>query len=40
MLFPIGVTLLVALHIIQVRSKGVVRPIGDPVTADDTGAGA
>jgi quinol-cytochrome oxidoreductase complex cytochrome b subunit len=40
MLFPIGVTLLVALHIIQVRSKGVVRPIGDPVTADDLGAGA
>jgi quinol-cytochrome oxidoreductase complex cytochrome b subunit len=40
MLFPIGVTLLVALHIIQVRSKGVVRPIGDPVTAGDTEAGA
>jgi quinol-cytochrome oxidoreductase complex cytochrome b subunit len=39
MLFPIGVTLLVALHIIQVRSRGVVRPIGDPATVDD-GAGA
>jgi len=31
MLFPIGVTLLVVLHIIQIRSKGVVRPIDDPV---------
>jgi quinol-cytochrome oxidoreductase complex cytochrome b subunit len=40
MLFPIGVTLLVALHVIQVRSRGVVRPIGDPVTADDAGVGA
>jgi ubiquinol-cytochrome c reductase cytochrome b subunit len=41
MLFPIGVTLLVALHVIQVRGRGVVRPIGDPVTADDAaGAGA
>jgi quinol-cytochrome oxidoreductase complex cytochrome b subunit len=41
MLFPIGVTLLVALHIIQVRSRGVVRPIGDPVIGDDAaGAGA
>jgi quinol-cytochrome oxidoreductase complex cytochrome b subunit len=30
MLFPIGVTLLVVLHIIQVRAKGVVRPIDDP----------
>ncbi len=27
MLLPIGVTLLVILHIVQVRSKGVVRPI-------------
>jgi quinol-cytochrome oxidoreductase complex cytochrome b subunit len=35
MLFPIGVTLLVALHIIQVRSRGVVRPIGDPAPDDD-----
>jgi quinol-cytochrome oxidoreductase complex cytochrome b subunit len=35
MLFPIAVTLLVALHIIQVRSRGVVRPIGDPAPADD-----
>ncbi|HEY6471124.1 MAG TPA: cytochrome b N-terminal domain-containing protein [Candidatus Dormibacteraeota bacterium] len=40
MLFPIGVTLLVALHVIQVRSRGVVRPIGDPVLVDDAGAGA
>ena len=31
MLFPIGVTLLVVLHIIQVRAKGVVRPIDDPM---------
>ena len=30
MLMPIGVTLLVVLHIIQVRAKGVVRPIDDP----------
>jgi quinol-cytochrome oxidoreductase complex cytochrome b subunit len=30
MLFPVAVTLLVVLHILQVRSKGVVRPIGDP----------
>jgi len=37
MLFPIGVTLLVVLHIIQVRSRGVVRPIGDPGQADDAG---
>jgi quinol-cytochrome oxidoreductase complex cytochrome b subunit len=35
MLFPIAVTLLVAFHIIQVRSRGVVRPIGDPAPADD-----
>ncbi len=28
MLLPIGVTLLVVLHIVQVRMKGVVRPIG------------
>lgn len=30
MLLPIGVTLLVVLHIVQVRSRGVVRPLGDP----------
>lgn len=30
MLFPIAVTLLVVLHIVEVRSKGVVRPIDDP----------
>jgi ubiquinol-cytochrome c reductase cytochrome b subunit len=30
MLFPIALTLLVVLHIVQVRSRGVVRPIGDP----------
>lgn len=36
MLFPIGVTLLVVLHIIQVRSRGVVRPIGDPMPGDAT----
>jgi len=30
MLMPIGITLLVVLHIIQVRAKGVVRPIDDP----------
>jgi len=30
MLFPIGVTLLVVLHVVQVRSRGVVRPLGDP----------
>jgi quinol-cytochrome oxidoreductase complex cytochrome b subunit len=35
MLFPIAVTLLVALHIIQVRSRGVVRPIDDPAPADE-----
>ncbi len=28
MLLPIGITLLVVLHIVQVRMKGVVRPIG------------
>jgi len=33
MLFPIGVTLLVVLHVIQVRAKGVVRPIDDPMQA-------
>jgi ubiquinol-cytochrome c reductase cytochrome b subunit len=39
MLFPIALTLLVVLHIVQVRSRGVVRPIGDPYVAD-TGASA
>jgi ubiquinol-cytochrome c reductase cytochrome b subunit len=34
MLLPIGVTLLVVLHILQVRSRGVVRPIGDPYVPD------
>ena len=40
MLFPIAVTLLVVLHIVHVRSRGVVRPIGDPFipsTADTDG---
>jgi len=36
MLFPVGVTLLVVLHIIQVRRHGVVRPIGDPAVAGTT----
>ena len=30
MLFPIHVTLLVVLHIVQVRMRGVVRPLGAP----------
>ncbi|MGD0833963.1 MAG: cytochrome b N-terminal domain-containing protein [Candidatus Dormibacteria bacterium] len=30
MLLPIAITLLVVWHIVQVRSRGVVRPIGDP----------
>jgi ubiquinol-cytochrome c reductase cytochrome b subunit len=34
MLFPIALTLLVVLHIVQVRSRGVVRPIGDPYVPD------
>jgi ubiquinol-cytochrome c reductase cytochrome b subunit len=29
MLLPIAVTLLVILHVVQVRIRGVVRPIGD-----------
>jgi ubiquinol-cytochrome c reductase cytochrome b subunit len=33
MLFPIAITLLVVLHILQVRSRGVVRPIDDPYVA-------
>jgi len=36
MLLPIGVTLLVVLHILQVRSKGVVRPLGDPYVPEPT----
>jgi len=40
MLFPIGVTLLVVLHIVQVRSRGVVRPIGDPMPAEESAAGS
>ena len=39
MLFPIAVTLLVVLHIVQVRAKGVVRPIGDPYVPDRTPGG-
>ena len=39
MLFPIAVTLLVVLHIVQVRAKGVVRPIGDPYRSDSTPGG-
>src|SRR5579864_5003805 len=39
MLFPIAVTLLVVLHIVQVRSKGVVRPIGDPYVPETTPEG-
>ena len=34
MLFPIALTLLVVLHIVQVRSRGVVRPLGDPYVPD------
>jgi ubiquinol-cytochrome c reductase cytochrome b subunit len=34
MLFPIALTLLVVLHVVQVRSRGVVRPIGDPYVPD------
>jgi ubiquinol-cytochrome c reductase cytochrome b subunit len=34
MLLPIGVTLLVVIHVLQVRSRGVVRPIGDPYVPD------
>jgi quinol-cytochrome oxidoreductase complex cytochrome b subunit len=40
MLFPIAVTLLVVLHIVQVRSRGVVRPIGDPVPAEEAAGAA
>jgi ubiquinol-cytochrome c reductase cytochrome b subunit len=36
MLLPIGVTLLVVLHILQVRSRGVVRPIADPYVPEAT----
>jgi hypothetical protein len=34
MLVPIALTLLVVLHVVQVRSRGVVRPIGDPYVPD------
>jgi ubiquinol-cytochrome c reductase cytochrome b subunit len=34
MLLPITITLLVVWHIVQVRSRGVVRPIGDPYVAE------
>jgi len=34
MLVPIVLTLLVVLHILQVRSRGVVRPIDDPYVAE------
>ena len=36
MLLPIGITLLVVLHILQVRSRGVVRPIADPYVPEAT----
>ena len=36
MLLPIGITLLVVLHIVQVRMKGVVPPIGHEKLADVT----
>jgi ubiquinol-cytochrome c reductase cytochrome b subunit len=35
MLFPIVVTLLVVLHIVQVRMRGVVRPIDAPPVSDE-----
>lgn len=38
MLLPILVTLLVVLHIVQVRLKGVVRPIDDPPAAEAVAA--
>ena len=34
MLLPIGVTLLVVLHVVQVRMRGVVRPLGAPPAGD------
>lgn len=34
MLLPIAITLLVVWHVVQVRSRGVVRPIGDPYTPE------
>ena len=37
MLLPIGITVLVALHIVQVRMKGVVPPIDDGKSATTTG---
>ena len=36
MLFPIVVTLLVVLHIVQVRMRGVVRPLGAPAPGSNT----
>jgi quinol-cytochrome oxidoreductase complex cytochrome b subunit len=38
MLLPIVVTLLVTLHVVQVRSRGVVRPIEPKTTVADAGA--
>ena len=37
MLLPIGITVLVALHIVQVRMKGVVPPIDDGKSATTKG---
>jgi len=36
MLLPIAVTLLVILHVVQVRMRGVVRPLGDEPPAAET----
>ena len=38
MLLPIAVTLLVILHVVQVRMRGVVRPLGDEPPAEAAGA--
>ena len=38
MLLPILVTLLVVLHVVQVRLRGVVRPLGAPALADSPAA--
>ncbi|TMC48438.1 MAG: cytochrome B6 [Chloroflexi bacterium] len=35
MLLPIGVTLLVVIHVVQVRLRGVVRPLGAPPPEED-----
>ena len=40
MIFPILVTTLVALHVIQVRIRGVVKPIDPPGSADGAGEGS